>query len=240
MILEICHANDVASGKWKVVDHNISSLKDHLASPSFEWSIGTVVRAREGDEIHYVGAYNAHECVDLSNDSRIMKRADWESAGRSNKPVPSEDFVTSLLDCVDPEALIYVLAEFFPKSKIYKMMKHCLDLIGQYLPPNLMDACDQYMLEENNPDEVWEIHERNRDLMYGGELWQQRDAAFAANSVMAFALKSNKDEAGNAILFIASVMSYRFEIDAVGAKRKLMTDIWNYTSMYEIITTAIE
>lgn len=84
-IIEITHANDVVSNIWKTVDRleSIEQIQDYIASPSFEWSAGTVVRV-VGDEygiLHNTLAYNDRECVDVSYNSDAYKKSKWTYSG---------------------------------------------------------------------------------------------------------------------------------------------------------------
>lgn len=73
--LQIIHASEFLTGHWHTVEMVADrSLDDYLASPSFEWVKGTMVRALHPDQRSAVfcGIFNDHECVDVSYGSKRM------------------------------------------------------------------------------------------------------------------------------------------------------------------------
>lgn len=65
----IAHPNDIVDNAWREVGQaaSIEDAMDHLASPTFEWSYGTLARIALGQDSVYSGAYTHTDFVAIED-----------------------------------------------------------------------------------------------------------------------------------------------------------------------------
>lgn len=143
--LQVAHANDAILGRWKTVDTltRHQDYVEHIASPTFAWEFGTMVRVQRTyghPSTLYLGAYNDSECINLMIGSEAYDRNPWSCnsknliefwQGRTNGTFMLDDirYVVSqqrLADCAC--ALVDLLGS--PRGK-FAVHRDCLSLIRE-------------------------------------------------------------------------------------------------------------
>lgn len=64
-LIDISHPN--ALDDRRVVDevHDLRDVEQCLASPSFDWNVGDIVRVTRDDKIYFTGTYSENECINI-------------------------------------------------------------------------------------------------------------------------------------------------------------------------------
>ncbi len=79
--IEICHPNELVTGKWTVVDEMDAMSMDPIESPAFNMYRGLLVRIRGVSTgfTYYAGIYGESSCLSVSQESDIMREIRQET-----------------------------------------------------------------------------------------------------------------------------------------------------------------
>lgn len=130
--IEICHANDLIKDDWRTVDFvsDLSDLPQHLASPSFEWSPGLLVRCHS-----YVGIFGTEVCVDVSVRSQVMRDQLFALMGPTKKLTKVYSYPEVWLKCTNGSDLAEGISPYVPR----KLLIHAICLQAQYWMEDIHD-----------------------------------------------------------------------------------------------------
>lgn len=228
--LYLAHANTLMEHGWKI--HEASTdvpLEDTLASPSFEWGEGTLVKAmdRNGNTL-YTGAFNDTECVDIGPDSKAIRKFE-----KGEVFVPQYSLIRRWSLCPKPEQMMTMVYDVLPKPIIVG----CLHEIASYVlrreqpasaaMKDLLDGIQRWINGDINNYELGLLDSRFLMITQGVYDSVQSCVSYAASSVY--------DNIAHAPLCVEYASLACGDMDAT-----LCKIIRTHVPLYEIIRVAVK
>lgn len=116
-LLQICHPNEIIQHRWKTVDELSEVSMDAIASPTFDWYPGMVVRITDSSIDHdlFVGIYGDTHCVDVSYNSNFLHKNDLNYYQSLIHFWTEGNYVSRMMAIAEPYAT--------PQAKIQSLIK---------------------------------------------------------------------------------------------------------------------
>lgn len=108
-IVEVTQPERLLDNAWTTVETTADDQwMDHIESPNFHWSRGTIVRVRQGETL-YTGIFNDERCVDVGPNSEVMKRSEWDYTENTKFFVRGLSWIEAWVDCTEAASMLWAV-----------------------------------------------------------------------------------------------------------------------------------